>query len=172
MWVNISQWLFLCSPLETTGCQGPTKQTFIYVQHRYRAPWRTLLALPVSGLLEVSGIHKGIPRGHSKWKWTCEDPSSKCVSYKNIYSSSCSMQTAICIYWFQMTISSSSSSPSCYINKSQPSGLQPATLKYVLTHHKSIRSKYGLTEFFWTKNCSELMVLIKLFKKCTLGVRT
>lgn len=62
---------------------------------------------------------------------------------------------AICIYWFQMPIFSSSSSPLCYVNKSQPSGPQQATLKDVLTPCKSIKPKYELTEFCLTEHWSE-----------------
>lgn len=75
----------------------------------------------------------------------------KCVSYKNIYASSCSMQTASCIYWFQMPVSSSSGSSLCYINKSQPLRPQQATLRYVCAPSwQSIKSKYNVTEKEWT----------------------
>lgn len=84
------------------------------------------------------------------------------------------MQAAICIYWFQMPISSSSGSALCYINKSQPSGPQQATLKYVPTPCKSIKSKYKHTEFCLTENWIEHHSPQEAVwkKKCSLGIRT
>lgn len=92
---------------------------------------------------------------------------------KNIYTPRCIMQTAICICWFQVPISSSSGHPLCYINRTQPSGPQQATLKSAPTHRQNIKSKYYLSEFCLTENWVNVKALTKLFKKkCASSVRT
>lgn len=74
---------------------------------------------------------------------------------KNIYTPGCIMQTAICICWFQVPISSSSGHALCYINRAQPSGPQQAMPKSAPTHRQNIISKYNLSEFCLTENWSE-----------------
>lgn len=165
IWLNVSQWLFLCSPFATSDCQYPIEQTLTHLQDTQGSPADTPTTSPTSRWLLTTWpgperqTQGSMPKGNEPQELLgvahCEDPCSKCVSYKNIYASSCSTQTAICIYWFQMPISYSSGFPLCYINKSQPSGPQQATLKSVLPLCKSIKSKYNLAEFCLPENWSE-----------------